>query len=141
MSRDSITRRAALKTGAGAAVLGVMAPTALAGETPVVVGSATQAPGLYEVLGINPVINAAGTITNWGGSLMPPEVTAAWQEASRHFVDLRTLQDRVGERIAERLGVEAAGPRTRGNPPGFACGLLRQPSQGERREPGGCRNA
>jgi L-seryl-tRNA(Ser) seleniumtransferase len=108
MSRDSITRRAALKTGAGAAVLGAMAPTVLAGEPPVVVGSATQAPGLYEVLGINPVINAAGTITNWGGSLMPPEVTAAWQEASRHFVDLRTLQDRVGERIAERLGVEAA---------------------------------
>ena len=39
---------------------------------------------------------------------MPSEVTAAWHEASKNFVDLRTLQDRVGECIAERLGVEAA---------------------------------
>jgi len=98
-----MTRRDALKTGAGTAVLGVVDPI---GSGPI--GSAVQAPGVYDVLGIKPVINAAGTITNWGGSLMPPEVTEAWQEASRHFVDLRTLQDHVGERIAERLGVEAA---------------------------------
>ena len=122
MSQHPMTRRAALKTGAGAAVLGVVAPDALSGggdpgtvatgapglAAPGGIGTAIQSPGVYEVLGIKPIINAAGTITNWGGSLMPPEVTAAWHEASRHFVDLRTLQDRVGERIAERLGVEAA---------------------------------
>src|SRR5262249_57592951 len=43
-----------------------------------------------------------------GGSVMPPEVVAAWVEASKHFVDLVQLQDRVGERIAKLLGVEAA---------------------------------
>ncbi len=101
MSRHPITRRDALKTGAGAAVLGVVAPVGLA-------GGAAQTPNVYEALGLKPLINAAGTITNWGGSLMPPEVTAAWHAASQNFVDLRTLQDRVGERIAERLGVEAA---------------------------------
>jgi len=62
----------------------------------------------YERLGIQPVINAAGTLTALGGSLMPPEVTEAWLDASHHFVDLLELQDKVGERIAEQIGVEAA---------------------------------
>jgi L-seryl-tRNA(Ser) seleniumtransferase len=39
---------------------------------------------------------------------MPPEVVAAWAEASRHFVDLADLQDKVGARIAKLLGIEAA---------------------------------
>ncbi len=64
-------------------------------------------PGIYESLGLKPVINAAGTFTALGGSVMPPEVVAAWAEASRHFVDLVELQDRVGERIAKLLGAEA----------------------------------
>ncbi|HYT87769.1 MAG TPA: aminotransferase class V-fold PLP-dependent enzyme, partial [Gemmataceae bacterium] len=37
-----------------------------------------------------------------------PEVAAAWVDASRHFVNLLDLQDRVGERIAKFIGVEAA---------------------------------
>src|SRR5207302_6987667 len=43
-----------------------------------------------------------------GGSVMPPEVVAAWADASRHFVNLLDLQDKVGERIATLVGVEAA---------------------------------
>jgi D-glucosaminate-6-phosphate ammonia-lyase len=39
---------------------------------------------------------------------MPPEVVAAWAEASKQFVDLVDLQDRVGEKIARLVGVEAA---------------------------------
>src|SRR5947207_1088276 len=39
---------------------------------------------------------------------MPPEVVAAWVDASRHFVNLLDLQDKVGERIAKLIGVEAA---------------------------------
>jgi L-seryl-tRNA(Ser) seleniumtransferase len=65
-------------------------------------------PDVYELLGVQPIINAAGTITALGGSLMPPEVVAAWNAAARHFVPLAELQDRVGERIAKLLGVEAA---------------------------------
>ena len=34
--------------------------------------------------------------------------TAAWVEASKHFVNLTELQDRVGEKIAKLIGVEAA---------------------------------
>jgi L-seryl-tRNA(Ser) seleniumtransferase len=65
-------------------------------------------PGVYESLGLKPVINAMGTFTVLGGSVMPPEVIAAWAEAARHFVDIVELHDRVGARIAELVGVDAA---------------------------------
>jgi len=69
---------------------------------------ATKGPGVYESLGLKPVINAMGSFTVLGGSVMPPEVVAAWAEAARHFVDIVELQDRVGARIAELVDVEAA---------------------------------
>jgi L-seryl-tRNA(Ser) seleniumtransferase len=65
-------------------------------------------PDVYEALGVKHVINATGTVTMLGGSLMPPEVAAAWLSASRHFVNLIDLQDKVGARIAKLVGVEAA---------------------------------
>jgi L-seryl-tRNA(Ser) seleniumtransferase len=65
-------------------------------------------PGVYAALGVKPVINAVGTVTALGGSVMPPEVVAAWAEAAKHFVDLTELQDKVGAKIATLLGVEAA---------------------------------
>ena len=39
---------------------------------------------------------------------MPSEVVAAWIDASKHFVNLLELQDKVGEAIAKLVGVEAA---------------------------------
>jgi len=39
---------------------------------------------------------------------MPPEVLAAWNAAAENFVNLLELQDRIGERIAKLLDVEAA---------------------------------
>ena len=51
---------------------------------------------------------ATGTVTILGGSVMPPEVVAAWAEAAKHFVDLVELHDKVGARIAKLLGAEAA---------------------------------
>src|SRR5205823_5740447 len=70
--------------------------------------AAAERPNVYEALGVKRVINAVGTMTFLGGSVMPPEVVAAWAEASRHFVNLFELQGRVGERIAKLIGVEAA---------------------------------
>jgi L-seryl-tRNA(Ser) seleniumtransferase len=43
-----------------------------------------------------------------GGSIMPSEVTSAMTEASEWFVHMDELQERVGQRIAELVGVEAA---------------------------------
>ena len=59
-------------------------------------------------LGVRPVINAAGVLTYLGGSLMPPEVVRAMEEASKHFVQIPELQKKVGARIAELLDVPAA---------------------------------
>ncbi len=66
------------------------------------------APNIYEQLGVKTIINAAGTFTEFGGSLMPPEVIAACAEAAQHFVDLRELQDAVGKKLAKLLHVDAA---------------------------------
>jgi L-seryl-tRNA(Ser) seleniumtransferase len=82
----------------------MLVPAAVTGA-----GEGTAAlPDVYGMLGVQPIINAAGTITALGGSLMPPEVVAAWNAAALHFVPLSELQDRVGERIAKLLGVDAA---------------------------------
>ena len=63
---------------------------------------------IYEELGVRPLINANATLTRLGGSLMPPEVMAAMEEASRHWVDLEDLQYRIGEELARLTHNEAA---------------------------------
>ncbi len=95
-----MTRREALAAGATTA--------AGLGATGSVTAVEASLPDVYTELGVTTVINAAGTITTMGGSLMPAEVTAAWQAAARRFVSLPQLQDRVGEKIAELLKVPAA---------------------------------
>src|SRR5262245_45213681 len=59
-------------------------------------------------LGVRPFINAAGTYTAMTASLMPPEVMDAINYASRHYVMLDELHDKVGERLATLLKCEAA---------------------------------
>ena len=63
---------------------------------------------LYDTLGITPIINAAGTHTRLGGSLIHPQVTDAMVTASRMFVDMEELHLAAGRHLAELLGVEAA---------------------------------
>lgn len=63
---------------------------------------------IYRELGVETIVNAAGTLTNLGGSLMLPEVVDAMVAASRAFVDLNELHVAAGKRIAELVGVEAA---------------------------------
>lgn len=64
--------------------------------------------GIYDDLGIKPIVNASATLTRLGGSVMPQEVLDAMVEASKNFVDLDELQMRIGERIAEMTHNEAA---------------------------------
>jgi L-seryl-tRNA(Ser) seleniumtransferase len=75
--------------------------------------AAAAAPGsarrdYFRELGVRPFINAAGTYTAMTASLMPPEVVEAITYASRHYVMLDELHDKVGERIATLLHCEAA---------------------------------
>ncbi len=63
---------------------------------------------IYDKLGIKKLINAEGTLTSLGGSVMDPAVMDAMTEASRYFVDLNELLEKSGEYVANLLGVEAA---------------------------------
>jgi uncharacterized pyridoxal phosphate-dependent enzyme len=62
----------------------------------------------FRDLGIRPFINAAGTYTVMTASLMPPEVMAAINYASKHYVMLDQLGEKVGQRIATLVHSEAA---------------------------------
>src|SRR5215217_1757824 len=62
----------------------------------------------FKELGVRPFINAAGTYTAMTASLMLPEVMDAINYASKHYVMLDELHDRVGERIASLVKAEAA---------------------------------
>jgi L-seryl-tRNA(Ser) seleniumtransferase len=100
--KGRITRRRLLKTGAGVALGGMFG----AGGTAAAEVSARKS--VYDALGIKPVINAQGSVTVLGGSVMPPEVVAAWVDAAKHFVPIVDLQKKAAARIAELLHVEAA---------------------------------
>jgi D-glucosaminate-6-phosphate ammonia-lyase len=63
---------------------------------------------IYGDLGVRTFINAAGSYTRLGGSRMPPPVVDAMREAAESFVEIDELQARVGRRIAELTGNEAA---------------------------------
>jgi len=62
---------------------------------------------IYQELGVETIINAAGSMTDLGGSIMDPETTNAMIAASRYFVDIPELHQAAGRRIAELVGVEA----------------------------------
>src|SRR3984957_3726933 len=97
----SSSRRRFLKASATAAA----AASGLATAAPVPTSSGAA---IYARLGIRPVINGVGVVTYLGGSLMPPEVVDAMEQAAKHFVPLAELQKKVGARIAELLGAPAA---------------------------------
>ncbi len=85
-----------------------MKGTAAWGGAGTLAGAPRYSSSVYARLGVRPLINGVGTVTVLGGSIMPPEVMRAMQEASRHFVRLPELQEKAGERIAELIGVPAA---------------------------------
>lgn len=101
-----ITRRVLLKRLAGLPLVGGLFG---AGAITQVSASAPLARRDYfKELGVKTFINAAGTYTFMSGSLMRPEVLAAYNYAKDEYVLLDDLQDKVGERIAELLHCEAA---------------------------------
>lgn len=67
-----------------------------------------EAGKVYTRLGLRPIINASGTYTHLGGSLMPPEVIEAMNLAALNYVPMRELTKAAGERIAKLTGNEGA---------------------------------
>jgi D-glucosaminate-6-phosphate ammonia-lyase len=86
----------------------VLQAVAAVAASPSLGTAASGAGTVYDRLGVKPLINGMGTVTVLGGSLMPPEVVRAMEEAARHFVHVPELQQKAGARIAELLGVPAA---------------------------------
>jgi len=62
---------------------------------------------VYADLGLEPVINAAGTSTRVGGPLMHPAAAVAMAEAARACVPLDRLEGAASSIIAEVTGAEA----------------------------------
>jgi L-seryl-tRNA(Ser) seleniumtransferase len=62
----------------------------------------------YAKLGVETIINAAGTYTYLTASVMPPQVQRAVAMAALHPVVLQDLQRASGEYIAKRLRCEGA---------------------------------
>src|SRR5262245_23363855 len=79
-----------------------------AGATAATAAPQPAARDYFRDLGVRPFINAAGTYTAMTASLMPPEVMDAIAYASKHYVMLDELHDKVGERIASLVHAEAA---------------------------------
>ena len=92
-------RRTFLQRLAATPLLASLAPASLA---------ASRGRDIFKELGVRPFINAAGTFTTMTASLMPQEVMDAMVAASKQFVPLLDLQDKVGERIASMLAAESA---------------------------------
>ena len=71
-------------------------------------GATQTSSEIYSKLGVRTFINAVGTLTTLSGTLMAPEVVQAMEQASRNFVVIHELQDKVGKRLAELTGAQAA---------------------------------
>ncbi len=100
----SISRRGLLRRSAATAT--ALGTASCAGDrAPATAGNPEQ---VYLRLGIKPVINGIGTVTNLGGSIMPREVVEAMVAASKRFVPFRALQEKAGDHIAKLIGVPAA---------------------------------
>src|SRR5579864_6612173 len=59
----------------------------------------------YDELGVPTVINAEGTMTMLGGSLIRPEVEAIMAQATNHFVSIPALEVAAGKRISQMLNL------------------------------------
>jgi uncharacterized pyridoxal phosphate-dependent enzyme len=104
-----LSRRNLLKRLSSVPLLGGLAgggfPFAAALGTP---AAAAPKRDVFRELGLRTFINAAGTYTAMTASLMPEEVMEVMQAASKEFVMLDEVQDKVGEKIAHLCHAEAA---------------------------------
>ncbi len=63
---------------------------------------------IYKDLGIKPIINATGSVTALGGSIIADEVRAAMEMSNDVYVPMSELEQKAGAEIARILDVPAA---------------------------------
>jgi uncharacterized pyridoxal phosphate-dependent enzyme len=99
-------RRYFVKLAGAAPLLAYIAAQDMAEKAWGAVGKHAGKENVYSRIGVRPFINGRGTWTYLSGSLELPEVRAAKQAASQHFVDIFELQHAAGRRLAELSGAE-----------------------------------
>lgn len=69
----------------------------------------TQAPArdIRRELGLRPIVNASGTMTVLGASIMVPQAVAAMAAIAGEFVEMDRLHDAAGEVVARLTGAQA----------------------------------
>lgn len=102
-----LNRRDLIKHLSGIPLLGGFLGATLVNSSPAA-ALPLGARNLAKELGIRTFINAAGTYTAMTGSLMEDEVMHTIQLASKNFMMLDEVQDKVGEKIAMITHAEAA---------------------------------
>jgi L-seryl-tRNA(Ser) seleniumtransferase len=108
MSKSMNRRKFLGRTGEALVAGGAVAWGASSGKALAKTHPAETGEDYYSKLGVVPFINAAGTFTNMGGSIMPPSVQAAMSRAAHHFVNIEELHRASGEYLARRLQCEGA---------------------------------
>jgi len=103
---DGVTRRDLLRMGHAFAVPALVGGAGAHAAGAAAAGPLKPGPDIYQSIGVEPVINCRGTFTIIGGSIERPEVRAAMDAASRHFVQIDELAMAVGQRFAELTGAE-----------------------------------
>ena len=98
MKRRQIIKTISLLPFAGAAIPSI----------PLSAATADPKRDLFSELGLRSFINAAGNYTFLTGSLMTEEVMESINAASKKYVQLDEVQDKVGTKIAELCHAEAA---------------------------------
>ena len=96
----TVSRRFLLKSASSASLIGAL-PSSLK--------AAVKRPAsIYEQLGIRPVLNFVGTHTTIGASKMWDDLHETAAQASREYVVLEELKDKIGERLSALIGSEDA---------------------------------
>ena len=105
-SNALFSRRSFIKWSQSAMALLSAAPVVSAAEA--VAAPVATEQDYYDKLGVEKIINAAGTYTALTAACMPPEVRRAVERAALHPVRLHDLQVKSGEYLAKRLRCEGA---------------------------------
>ena len=70
--------------------------------------SNTEWGSIYKDLGLEPIINATGSVTALGGSVVAKEVQEGMDLANDVYIPMTLLEQKVGDQIAKMLDVPAA---------------------------------
>lgn len=67
----------------------------------------SRLPSLLKELNVSPIINAGGTKTTYGGTILSKETLEVMSEATNYFFNLKDLNKAIGNKIANENDAEA----------------------------------